>query len=533
MKAACLTYAFCALGLTALAQYPGQYPPGQYPPGQYPPGQYPPGGRRYPGQNPPNGQPQDTGRPTMKRGKNSGNTTIPTTTYGQFRTAAGRQFVIEADDHRIITYRMSSQTTVQKDGKDADIAKFTPGDHVTVDSTEDDNGFFTATSVKFDKAGTAVEKAAAAETWDLPKLDGRGTAASSASAPQREPGDDRPVLRRKNDDSKPEEAAKAEPPKNPAAPQPAKEPEEPIDTRPTTTVKTPDMPRDADDSGPPVLRHGGPAIKRQPQQAASTAGESSSAPVLLNKSPEARPEPPSVAQFQDDPVIAKAREVAAQFSGSLPNFFCQQMTTRYQSDHPKTGWDALDIVTADVAYEDGKETYRNIKVGSKSVNKNMEDIEGTRSTGEFASILEDLLNPGTGATFRKTGTDTVHGRATYVFKFEVPRERSHWRIEAPAQLYYPAYAGSIWVDKQTSRVLRIEQQARMMPLLFPFDTLETATDYDFVRLATPDQFLLPVNAEVLSCLRGSSMCSRNRIEFRNYRKFGAQSDITFDNKDPK
>ena len=76
-----------------------------------------------------------------------------------------------------------------------------------------------------------------------------------------------------------------------------------------------------------------------------------------------------------------------------------------------------------------------------------------------------------------------------------------------------------------------------MPLLFPFDTVETATDYDFVRLAAPQPFLLPVNAEVLSCVRGSRLCSRNRIEFRNYRKFGADTDVTFadpqDDKNPQ
>ena len=87
----------------------------------------------------------------------------------------------------------------------------------------------------------------------------------------------------------------------------------------------------------------------------------------------------------------------------------------------------------------------------------MEDIEGTRSTGEFATILEGLLDPASGATFRRTGTDTIHGRATWVYKFEVARDRSHWRIEAPSQLYYPAFNGEVWIDKQTSRVLRIEQ----------------------------------------------------------------------------
>ena len=51
------------------------------------------------------------------------------------------------------------------------------------------------------------------------------------------------------------------------------------------------------------------------------------------------------------------------------------------------------MVTADVAYEDGHESYKNIKIGSRPVNKSMEDIGGTRSTGEFSSVLEDLLSP--------------------------------------------------------------------------------------------------------------------------------------------
>jgi hypothetical protein len=57
--------------------------------------------------------------------------------------------------------------------------------------------------------------------------------------------------------------------------------------------------------------------------------------------------------------------------------------------------------------------------------------------------------------------------------------------------------------------------------------VETSTDYDFVRLAVGKEFLLPVEAEVLSCERGTSSCTRNKIEFRNYRKFAADSEVTF------
>jgi len=211
----------------------------------------------------------------------------------------------------------------------------------------------------------------------------------------------------------------------------------------------------------------------------------------------------------------------------LPNYLVQQMTTRYQSDRPKSGWQALDIVTADLTYQDGRESYKNIKVGNKSVNTSMDEIPGTRSTGEFSTLLEELFEPGA-TKFRAGGQDTIHNRSAYVYNFEVTRELSRWRIEAPSQLYYPAIKGSVWIDKETSRVMRIEQSGKGMPALFPFDTVETTVDYDFIRLGTSGPYLLPIESEVLSCQRGSSICSRNKIEFRNYKKFGAQSDITFD-----
>jgi len=227
-------------------------------------------------------------------------------------------------------------------------------------------------------------------------------------------------------------------------------------------------------------------------------------------------------------LIAKVREAAYNFTSSLPNFFCQQITTRYGSQNPRQGWETIDNVTADVQYLNGQESYKNIKATGKSTVQSMDQLEGTRSSGEFSSMLQDVMSEATGAVFRRNGTDSIHGRSAIVFKLEIPRERSHWRIEAPSQLYYPAIHGSIWVDKETSRVLRIEMEAYNLPRLFPFDTVEAATDYDFIRLAAAEEeYLLPADAEVLNCERGSTACSRNRIEFHNYRKFDSAISITF------
>jgi hypothetical protein len=566
--------ALLLFALAASAQFPGQYP-GQYPPGQYPPGQYPPGqgpNSRIPGQTGPtipgtgrprNGQPQS--QPESRGKRSNSNAQLLTTTAGILRRVAPNQLVIEPDDHRVVWYRLAPQMTVRKDGKDADLKDFALGDYLSVDSNSDDDSIMTAVSVTWKKAATPDDIAEASKTWDLPRPEtaARGTATSSASrsnsnssatSPPHEDGDERPVLRRKDPEPAPASEAKAEPkaepvpdrPKEvaaaapPAAAPPPKE-EEPDNSPPPTQMRPPDPKPDPDDPGRPALRRGVPAPRRQTTAEPEVTASVTPAPVPPSPITSARvapapaaPAPVPLAQSQpiplgDDPVITKAREASLAYSETLPNYLVQQMTTRYQSDHPKSGWQALDIVTADLTYQDGRESYKNIKVGNKAVNTSMDEIPGTRSTGEFSTLLEQLFEDNA-AKFRPGGQDTIRNRSAYVYSFEITRELSRWRVEAPSQLYYPAVKGSIWIDKETSRVLRIEQSGKGMPALFPFDTLETTADYDFIRLGTTGPYLLPVEAEVLSCQRGTSICSRNTIEFRNYRKFGAETNITFDNK---
>jgi hypothetical protein len=550
--------------LEAQIRYPGGTP---YPGG----GPYPGGsGGPYPGGS--GGGGGRGGRSSEPSRSNRGRKdAVPTiTTTGMLRLVGGSQFALEADDHRIITYKTTGSTKVQMNAKTVELKDLNIGDHFTVDATSDDEGFLTAIAVTFNLARTAADREAAARTWDLPTL--TSTSAASASKPagsgsapsgaSRGVGDDdRPIIRRGKSDADNARNAPAQPAKatasTPANGQssteqsangntasagkpPQQAPEEVVDTRPSTLIRPSDPAPDADDPGKPALRRGRPIAQPRPVSAEpETIAGTTPVPAtdVQGSSPSAEPTAPSFADaspapvigFEEDPIIRKAKEAAEEYASALPDFFCRQVTTRYQTDGPKNGWQAVDVVTADLSYQDGRETYKNIKIGSKAVNADMGDIPGTRSTGEFASILEDLFAPDTAAIFRKSGQTKIRGRSTDTYKFDVKRENSHWRIVTAAQLYYPAFRGTVWIDRETARVLRIEMEGRNMPLLFPFDKVESATDYDFVRLSSPQQFLMPVNAEVLSCEQGTSTCLRNRIEFRNYRKFGADSDITFDN----
>ncbi|HWB97923.1 MAG TPA: hypothetical protein VG672_14510, partial [Bryobacteraceae bacterium] len=171
--------------------------------------------------------------------------------------------------------------------------------------------------------------------------------------------------------------------------------------------------------------------------------------------------------------------------------------------------------------------YRNIAINGKATNKKMEELPGSRSTGEFGTVLVDVLSPSTNADFRLRKEGTFEGKAALIYDYTVEHDGSHWRIEVGSQSVLPPYRGAIWLDKKNFRVLRIEMEARNVPEEFPLDKIESAVDYDYVRFSSEQLFLLPVHAETLMCQRGTNICSRNTIDFRNYHKYAGESNITF------
>jgi hypothetical protein len=222
-------------------------------------------------------------------------------------------------------------------------------------------------------------------------------------------------------------------------------------------------------------------------------------------------------------LIEKAREAAFEFSEKLPNFICQEFMSRFtqrgrQEEIP------LDVVSAELIYEDTHETYRNVKINDRPTDRALEEIGGSWSTGEFATTLLDLFHPDTDARFQSGGASSISGFSAQVYDFEVRREKSHWMLHAGSQTLAAAYGGSVWVDPKTARVLRIEMQARNIPSDFPMDTVESAVDYSYVWIGQTS-FLLPVHAESLGCQRGTSDCSHNVIDFRNYHEFKADIKI--------
>jgi len=550
---------FLTADLPLPAQIPGPGEPGGCPPG-YPCGNNPGPSLPLPGRH--------------KKKKDDQQAPLQTLNEAMLRQLDDNNIVVESKDTRLIHMKRLPATKFLRDGDPMKASILKPGDHLIIEYREDDEGFMTAVNVTLEKEGTPSERQRASVPVEILEP------VSESKA-----DDERPVQRRRDSKKADSSNADASPPgrqadaaQTPAAPAgaapvdaakgapPAKPPvadsaELPpivppdagldLDHIPTNTSSH--APVDDSDSGPPKIVRGKPkpkkateadqvALNSPPAPAAPRAPVASAPPsapaaapvpepqpAATGQSPAPAPEGPSLEEMAPpvDAHIQKAREAADAFTETLPDYICQQQTARFQSTTHVVSWVPVDIVSAELVYEKGKERYRNLAINGKPAKaQRMEDIPGAISTGEFGSVLVDLYSPATAADFRFRRNSKSGGRDAFLYDFQVDREHSHWAIHAPSQSVLPAYRGSVWIDKETGRTLRIEMQTMRLPEEFPFDKIEMATDYEFIRIAE-HQFLLPVHSENLMCQRGTNVCAHNVLDFRNYHKFAGESTIEF------
>jgi hypothetical protein len=247
-----------------------------------------------------------------------------------------------------------------------------------------------------------------------------------------------------------------------------------------------------------------------------------------------RPGPQAAIQASAPPAAADSRRglveqasvVTSTFLRGLPNYVCRESISRDVSEARKPNWNVVDMVSAEVVFEDGREIYRAVVINGKPSKKSPEE-SGAWSAGEFGTILGELFAPATAAEFRYVEDGIIEHQPASIYDFKVDRRHSSWRIEVPGQYILPPYEGSVWIDPQSAHALRIEMQAKSIPKAFPRLSVETVVDYDYISLGASEKFLLPVHAKVLSCSRGSNQCERNIIEFRDCHKFVSESTIQF------
>jgi hypothetical protein len=238
-------------------------------------------------------------------------------------------------------------------------------------------------------------------------------------------------------------------------------------------------------------------------------------------------------------LLERAREMAAGYIESLPNFLVEQHVSRYKGEGLRPKWKKQDELQVEVMYIDRKEDYGNIRINGKPLKKGSPEDSGTWSTGEFGSILLMVMAGTPSPQFKPLDKpEEYNGSLARVYEFRAPYEPGNWEIRIGGKAR-PPFQGRVWVDQETARVWRIEMDSRQLPANYAVDKVEMTIDYDWVTIAGQKHFL-PVRSENLSCYRGTVTCTRNETFFRNYRRFGAESqvlqvesEITFEGEEPK
>jgi len=255
--------------------------------------------------------------------------------------------------------------------------------------------------------------------------------------------------------------------------------------------------------------------------------------VVVAPPPKPKPIPPPSDEEQQQ-VLRAVREYALNYSASLPDFICLEVTRRYHDLHyrPDTegSWAISDRLAEKLTYFDQKEKYEAISHNDTSLfGKSAESLGGSLSRGDFGSILKEIFVPESDAEFNWERWGNLDGHLMHVYTYRIDQPHSKYTIDfnGHEQQTTPGYHGEIFVEKGSNVIMRITLTAEP-PVDFPVQNVHQVLDYRYVDLSG-QKFLLPQSGTVISRTQGVG--NKNEIDFRSYKKYSADATITFSDTD--
>jgi VWFA-related protein len=151
-------------------------------------------------------------------------------------------------------------------------------------------------------------------------------------------------------------------------------------------------------------------------------------------------------------------------------------------------------------------------------------LVGAVSTGDFGSALRSIFDPKSNTTFRWDRVTSLRGHRVSVFVYQVPIEAGAPVTDSRSKKQIVvSYDGRVFVDTATMEVLRITTHFNL-PRGFSMSKAEQVVDYRPVEIAGKN-YNLPFHSEVR--IEEAALIYLNKIDFKAYRKFEAQSTIRY------
>jgi hypothetical protein len=236
-------------------------------------------------------------------------------------------------------------------------------------------------------------------------------------------------------------------------------------------------------------------------------------------------------------ILAVATDFATNHERNLPNFLCIQTTRRFQDFTSRDGpgreeWRPLDIIVERLAYFEHHEDYKVIEINGVASSMDHDKLGGASSSGEFGSVMKGIFAPETAADFQWQTWFTLRGQKMHVYAYHVAANKSEYHVMVPEQSkdLVTAYHGLIFIDDRKHLVHRITLHADGIPPRYPIQDVSLMLDYDYTRIGDAD-YLLPLTFELRS--REGNVLIKNDVDYNEYRKFTADSNVSFGASDQK
>ncbi len=270
----------------------------------------------------------------------------------------------------------------------------------------------------------------------------------------------------------------------------------------------------------------------------------------------AQPAPDAAEQAR---ILAEIRAAARAYVKNLPDFICAQVTnreialvventfagvresagSRSNLNHLSVGRpQTSDNIEEQLTYFDGRENYQLLKVNGKRPKAGETRPPGVSSTGEFGSTLDAIFDPESKTEFEWKRWETLRGQTVHVFSYRVDKSHSTSQLDVPGTSIVVGYHGLVFADRDSKMVMRLTTEAEA-PKDFPLQDVKHQLDYGLVAISGP-RFLLPLHAGMQSQMseeflkygrlggRSRQVQIRNETDFREYRKYTAESELKTD-----
>jgi hypothetical protein len=243
------------------------------------------------------------------------------------------------------------------------------------------------------------------------------------------------------------------------------------------------------------------------------------APHIVHSAP--IPPPDSVKQAE---ILDAITNYARNYTANLPNFVCVEVMRQYGMTQKMDDFRTIGTVYAKVSRHEGQDFYQVYSQNGQYKETSIEKIAGPYSRGDFGTMMSQIFAPDVDAHLTWARWATLRTRRMAVFSYEMDVTHSGFSISDEVRTVRAGSEGLVYADPNTGEIYRVTQNGIQIPADFSVRDTNEILDYDDVEIEQ-QRYLLPTSARVIMTSdRGKVKLA---LEFRAYRKFGTQSDITY------